>query len=60
MTFLRILLINLDTYFAKLETLSYAHRLGTKVFLIYESCFYKRKRLGVMKASNALMNSSFK
>jgi hypothetical protein len=30
------------------------------MFLNYESCFYKRKGLGMMKAPKALMKSSFK
>jgi hypothetical protein len=30
------------------------------MFLIYELCFTKGKGLGMMKASKALMNSSFK
>jgi hypothetical protein len=39
---------------------NYDYRLGTIMFLIYESYFYKRKWLGIDEGTKALMNSAFK
>jgi hypothetical protein len=50
-------IIILDTCFIKLGMLSYAYRLGTNMFLIYDS---EKIWLGMIKATKAMKNSSFK
>jgi hypothetical protein len=56
--FLELLIIILDTRFEKQDVLSMLIDKEQNV-LIYESCFYKEKEVGMMKVSKALMTSSF-